>query len=104
VWTRDGKKKLREVELKSGSLTESTLLRLPGGYLFTGWEVLWVPTDPARPVRHFFPERVPLREDRFGHNYDHGFSAPVVAGNHVFVTHKDGALYVFDVGQWVTDP
>src|SRR5262249_38908483 len=56
IWTRDGKRKIREQEvLPPGYLRGHTgrLIPLAGGYLLSGGEVLWVPAAADRRVWRF---------------------------------------------------
>jgi hypothetical protein len=101
VWTRDGKKKLREqVVLPQGYLHGGAgrLVPLAGGYLLSGCELVWIPPSPGVPVWRFGFEEEPgtsLPKIPFAHTTLFGW--PLVCDNLLFVTCRDGGIYVFDV-------
>jgi hypothetical protein len=80
VWTADGQTKLRE---ESAEVIH--IMPLPGGYVATGYDVLWIPMDPTVPAtrftigqRHAWPGR------------------PRLAGGRLFVASAEGGIHVFD--------
>lgn len=102
VWSRDGKTRLRRqavLPFRPGRYEHCRLLPLAGGYLLTGADLTWLPAAEG-PSWHFSfgpqPGRA-LPRLRFAHASF--FGEPVVAGNHLFVPCRDGALYVFDVSR-----
>jgi hypothetical protein len=107
VWTRDGKRMLcQQAVLPPGYLLGSTGRLIPqgGGYLLCAGELTWVRAAPGGPAWRFGFGDGPgrgLPKMPFAHTSL--FGRPLLYNNLLFVTCRDGGIYVFDVNA-VTRP
>jgi hypothetical protein len=101
VWTRDGKRMLRQqAVLPPGYLLGSTgrLVPLGGGYLLGAGELTWVRAAPGGPAWRFGFGGGPGRSlPRVPFAHTSLFGRPLLCDNLLFVTCRDGGIYAFDV-------
>src|SRR5262249_15658606 len=100
IWTRDGKKMLREEPVQPVAWLNyepaERLVSLGSGYLLSSQELLWGPAAAAAPVRRFAPARDTAIDRVNNGPRTNEFGTPVVNDRHVVVTGLDGGIYVFD--------
>jgi hypothetical protein len=99
VWSADGKRLIRSEPTERmrryfAHLEAARLTPLGGGYLLSATELVWVPASAEGPVWRF---GVPAdaRAGRSDHLYPY-FGVPVVMGGRLFVSARDGGIYVFE--------
>ncbi|HEX8322554.1 MAG TPA: hypothetical protein VF595_01455 [Tepidisphaeraceae bacterium] len=101
IWTADGHTKLREEPAPFGRRafqSSGELIALRDGYLFSGDDLMWTPTNPDRPVWRFALQTTTWpRGMRHQEATDYGFGTPRVMGDRLFVACRDGGVFVFDV-------
>jgi hypothetical protein len=99
VWSADGREKLREEPVSFGGAAQAEpgrLTALGDGYVLSGDELVWVPTDRQRPAWRFALQPLPRRPMRHQTPRDLGFGVPRLIDGKVFVACRDGGIFVFD--------
>jgi outer membrane protein assembly factor BamB len=80
-------------------LEGARLFKLGEGYFYAGGELVWIPTDPAKPVWRFRANDDPDRDRPNVRNepIDRSFGIPRIRDGKLFVGCRYGGVYVFDV-------
>ncbi|OGV66075.1 MAG: hypothetical protein A2498_01980 [Lentisphaerae bacterium RIFOXYC12_FULL_60_16] len=97
IWRRDGSRRLR-VETLRYCPNQGVILPLAAGYLVTGDDLIWAPSNEGQKTWCFgarteLPRAVPATHYQGIPNY----GMPVIAEGRLFVGCRDGAVYVFDL-------
>jgi hypothetical protein len=108
VWTRDGKRKLREEAVEVRNVMNlhderRRLIPLRGGFFLSGQELVWISRDAGRPAWRFATRPSPRNPWFFDDLADRSFRAPRVLGDKLFVAAREGGVFVFDVKRLTGD-
>jgi outer membrane protein assembly factor BamB len=102
IWTRDGEKMLREVAVQvpiEGTHAETNRLTpVNGGYLYSGSELIWCAGGKDGPLWRFGVGTQPgraLPPVRYLRTSLYGF--PIIAHDRLFISCRDGGIYIFDL-------